>query len=1550
MPKTANELQPIYSSPGEIGSATHKAMIDGIMSQFPVQSQSGKYKLELSDVFVDRKDFSHKDEKEAILASKSLTYPIRGTLRLVDTETGAVVDEAKKFNLANTYHVTNKHTILYNGNNYSVSNLILLRPGVYTRRKDNDEIEAQFNTGKGVNFNLGLNPTTMIISINKINKNSVSIPIAPILKRVFGLSDGEITKYIPADVWMENLKATAGKEERYIQALYSRMMSLPDQRKDVSDLERTTALRSRLEEHTLDKSTTAITLGKGFENVNAEALLRAIRNLIQLHKRERPEDNRDSLEFKRVQNLPDYIRRRFDPVKPSGSLRTAMRDVSRRLNMAANASKDEQSEPPRIRDMLRSKPFDKVFTEFITSSDLTSTPDETNPVESLENVGKTTVIAPGEGGIKDENSASPEARNVHASHLGILDPSRTPESSRAGLDQRFTVTARRDADGTLYSRMEDTKGNIVFLSANEMMSSIIGFPGQRTKKKKGDVVQAQDRGQFRNVKYEQVQYWVPSATDMYTITTNLVPFKNSNHPGRLTMAGKAIPQALSLVKREIPLVQTLDHNNRPFVDSVGQVVSTVAPISGTITAVTKTSITITSSDGKEKRTVDLVDNLPFNMKGFHHDEGHSFKIGDKVQAGQPLSDNNYTRQGKLALGTNLRAAYMPFKGYNHEDGIIVSRSAAEKLTSSHAYKYDYEINAATELSLNKFKAAFPSKFTPDQLSGLDEKGFPKKGTKLKYGDAIYAVLEKRETSETDRVLGRLHKTLVNPYRAKVEIWNHEEPGVVTDVFTGGKEVKIMVRSEKALEVGDKITGQHGNKGVVSLILDDEEMPHSKETGKAVDLLLNPASVTSRINLGQIMETAAAKIAEKTGKPYLVKDYEVEDNASRLQEELKKHGLKDTETIYDPKTGKVYSDNVFAGPQYILKLNKTTDANYSARSVGRYDNNAQPGKGGDEGSKSIGYMEFLGLLGSDARQNLKEIATIKSEGGDLTDSTEYWTRFMKGQMLPPVKTTFATRKFFDYLKGSGIKVTQDSQKGELRLSPMTDVDILAQSRGEVKDGTMLHKMKPEKGGLFDFATTGGPEGRLWSHYSLAEPIVNPTLESPVKSILGLNQNEFDNLTSGKYGVVNHNDGQYSLVDNFSEDDEGNVKVLRRINTRQGFNKSAAKEQEVVNTLEHDVVVGGAAIKDMLNSIEVDAEIEGLKKEILTTKSVTKRNAMVKRLKYLSGLKGQGFDKIGDASVIQNIPVLPPIMRPYSIQGNGVKYADVNQMYKHHLLVNNKLKQTHNDYKGMVEPTLMGVADARRDLYEGARAIMSSGEAIEFTDRQRGVKSLMTQISGQGSPKHGFFHKMLLSRKQDFSGRGTIYADPDLDFNEARIPKEQLWTMYEMHILRELSKRGFDLAAAKKAYKERTPAAMQAFNKLIKEVPVMLNRAPTLMRTNIMAIMPVPTEGKTIGLNPLHLPAYAADYDGDAMSMFVPVTPGAIQEAKEKMLPSRHLHDARQGYGNPMFAPGHEAILGSVHLTRPDMTKEVVKFKTEKEALDALNSGSITEDTPIEIVGG
>jgi len=1095
-------LSKIFTSPENIRAGVDRELVSALGKSFPIKNK--EYILEASDIVAHPKNFTTDDEKRAYMESKSLTYPITGTLTIRSAVTGKVLDTATNFPLMDAFHITGKHTLVYKGNNYVAANLLKLKPGVFIRTSDADgHLEAHFNTKKGANFKIVLSPQTGVFSME--TSGGALIPLAPLLTHVFGVTSAHAEKFIPASIWDENLKAAQGKEDKALDRFYNRLVYDKDPKATMA--QKSLALHEALTKGTLDENTTAATLGKPLSGVNEETLLLTLRKMVQVYKGEIPEDNRDSLQFKRVSNLPDFIKERFEKNHDS------VKAVKKRLRFALERIHPEN---PKIRDTIAPKPFNKIFTSYIQDSSLISTPSETNPLESLENVGKVTVLGPEEGGIGDERAVPLAARNIDLSHIGILDPSRTPESGHAGIDLRFTVAAQRDPEGNLYTEVEDKAGKKQVVGVEKLMNSVVGFRGSE----KNGFVQAKAKNELRSVPIKDVDYWISDPSNMYTVTTNLVPFLNSNHPGRLTMAGKALPQALSLVEREAPLVQTVKGKNDTFTKFYGRLLSTKSPVDGTVIKANSDEVKVRADSDGTIHTIKAIKDLPFNQKGFFDDEKPLVEVGQKVYTGSahdpentptPIFENNYTRNGHLALGKNLTVAYMPWHGYNHEDGIVIRQGAAEGMSSHHAYKYEYDITPDTISKKVLLKRYFPSKFSPAQLAKLDDDGYVKEGETLEEGDPVYAVLEKRMPTPEERLLGKLNKLLVTPYRLVTAPWEHMEQGKVVSVSTKSPTAKVLIRSIKQLEIGDKLTGQHGNKGIVSLIVPDKDMPYDKETGHPVDLLLNPASVTSRINLGQIHETIAGKIADKLGKPYLVKNFGNENNIQQIKKDMAASGVKDTSDLVDPKTGANYK-GVLTGKQYIVKLFKTTDQNYSARNVGGYDANMQPTKGGTEGAKAEGYMEALALIGSNARKNLKETATVKSEQND-----EYWSKFANGEPLPKPKRTFATQKFVDMLKGAGVSLTLHPDR--ITASPMTDKSILEMSHGVIESPKMLNSknLEPEKGGLFDIRTTGGFTGTNWTHYPLAESMVHPVMERSVKAILGLTGDEYSKLISGENGV-------------------------------------------------------------------------------------------------------------------------------------------------------------------------------------------------------------------------------------------------------------------------------------------------------------------------------------------------------------------------------------------------------------------------------------------------
>ena len=609
-------------------------------------------------------------------------------------------------------------------------------------------------------------------------------------------------------------------------------------------------------------------------------------------------------------------------------------------------------------------------------------------------------------------------------------------------------------------------------------------------------------------------------------------------------------------------------------------------------------------------------NFPFPAKTYlHHDL--SVKPGDVVKAGQRLGDSNYTRAGVLALGKNLLVAYMPYHGLNSNDAVVISEGCSKKLTSEHMYREVYQLPPGVELSKERHKFYYGTKYSLGQYAVLDEHGVVKKGATVHPKDLLVVGLVKTPVVGTDALLGRISKALAKPYQESTLVWDHGVPGEVVDVVRTGTQIAILVRTREQMQVGDKLAGRYGNKGVVAKIVPDHEMIQDAK-GRPIDLLLTSAGVVSRTNPSQIIETAVGKVVEKTGKPILF-DNNAPHNLERWASDLlKKHGVEDKEHVYDPllKRKIVGPDGqgVLVGRQFIYKLFKSTDTNFAGHGVGPYDLNEQPLKtGGDDSAKGLGKMEFDALVAHNARNFLREAATIKGQKND-----EFWKAVQLGTPLPQSKSPFAFRKFVGMLEGAGLKVDQRGSK--FKLLPLTDRDVEARTRGAItKPETLIAKnLKPEPGGLFDPRLTGGPQGTLYAHIDLHEPIPHPVFKEPVRRLLGLTEKAFD-----------------------------------------------------AHLAEH----GGTWFRDQLKAIDVPARIKELRARMVTAKGAD-LNDVVKQIKYLEALQKEGY-KPHEAYVVSKVPVIPPVFRPIIPQPNDpsqLMVADANKLYAHVLDSTHTLKTT------------------------------------------------------------------------------------------------------------------------------------------------------------------------------------------------------------------------------------------------------------------------------------
>ena len=874
------------------------------------------------------------------------------------------------------------------------------------------------------------------------------------------------------------------------------------------------------------------------------------------------------------------------------------------------------------------------------------------------------------------------------------------------------------------------------------------------------------------------------------------------------------------------------------------------------------------------------DNFPFPSKTFLHHDLH-VKPGQRVTVGESLSGSNFTRDGTLALGTNLRIAYMPYMGLNSNDAVVISEGAATKLTSEHMYREVFPITAAMTLSREKHRTFFGGKYQTAQYAHLDEHGVVMKGAHIYPKDLLVAGLVKNNMQGADAMLGRISKQLTRPYREVGLTWEHGVPGEVVEVVRTGDQVSILIKTREKMQIGDKLSGRFGNKGVVAKIIPDHEMLKD-EHGNVIDSVFTSAGVVSRINPAQIVETAVAKVAEKTGKPIIYDNASSHDAVQWAKDLLKKHGIKDQEHVYDPVSGRTikgpHGKGVLVGPQYIFKLFKSTDTNFSGHSVGPYDVNEQPVKvGGDESAKGLGKMEFDALLAHNARNVINESANIKGQKND-----EFWRSLQLGQPLPEAKPSFAFNKFIAMMEGAGVKV--DKRKSKFRLLPHTDKDTLARSAGAIQNSkTVVAKnLKPEPGGLFDPRMTGGPQGNLYSHIDLHEPVVNPVFVEPVRRLLGMTEKEFEKQHAEK---------------------------------------------------------GGQHFIDELSKIDVPKKLAEIRKKMVLAHGAELNN-LVKQTKYLESLHREGLTP-QHAYVISKVPVIPPVFRPIVAMPNDpsqLMVADSNKLYAHLMDVNHAVKTN-------VLPSAM--PKFRGALLHAVGAVFGTHEVEDEELKGQSVKGFLTQISGKGSPKGGYFQRKLMFRTQDVSGRGTIVPDGSLHMDQIGLPEEMLWKMLDRLVVARLVRMGYDALSAREQVDKRTPVARESLLSEVKERPFIFNRAPTLHRYSMIAGYAVPVHGKTIRMNPFAEVGLNADYDGDTLQIHTPITEGGVEDAKKMLLSKLLLSD--QSRNKLMVLPRMESVMGITQAAGSMMNTSVKTrhFDTRDELMAAYRKGDVKLTDPITV---
>lgn len=1445
-------LRPVLEDSATRREMIRKKAVEGLTQAFPLKA--GKYTVEVANVRVDPKEYSSREQKRAILEGRTLSERVRGDVTVKDAG-GDVASHAKDFTLLQLPYFTPRHTFILDGTEYSVSNQLRPKPGAYVRRRGNEELEATFNLAKGANFKVLMDPEKGLLYMQPTHTTS-RIPLHPVL-RALGVPQQDIASAWGSEVAAINRDAWKSPD-KHVDKLYETLVH-PAKQTAATPEERARVLREYFDGTSMSPEVNLQTLGYPYEKASPSAMLAASKKLLDVHKAAADVDDRDSLAFKTFHSVDDFVKERI------GLDARAMRA---KLGWKLDSARGD------VRKAMPSGPFTRSMRDLLTGSSLSAVPMQINPMELVDEASRVTML--GEGAIASERAIPLEARDLHPTHLGIIDPARSPESFKIGVDLRMAIGAKRDDKGDVYAPVRDVKtGKETWLKAADMAKSVVAFPGERVEP--GRLVDAMKGGAVSRVPASEVTHQIGHVADQYGPTSNLLPLVYGIQGNRVLMASKHQGQALPLVHREAPLVQV--ESWKPGVSVEKEMVRLVvptAPVSGTITKVDDDYIHL--APGEHKTSAEAIKlhydkDFPLAAKTAL-DNKVLVKAGDHVEAGQPLAESNFTKDGTLALGTNLRVAYMPYRGLNTNDGIVVSQGAADKLASEHMYQTTLDKTPDLKLGREGHRAYYGGRYTKAQYDKLDEDGVVKPGAVLEHGDPIVVGLREAKATGDAALLGRLSKSLVKPFDEVVETWTHDKPGTVVDVAKTGSRVAASIRTQEALQIGDKLSNRYGNKGVIAKIIPDVQMIRD-EKDRPVDILFTSAGIVSRINPAQAVESMLGKVAEKTGKPIIVPQYVPgRDNVAFAEKLLDEHGLTAKETVLDPVTGKRIP-NIAVGKSYILKLFKTTDSNWAAHGAERYDYNQQPARGGDEGAKGIGKMEFDGLVAHNARSVLREAAAIKSQRND-----EFWRAVQLGLPTPAPKTPFAYDKLLGMLAGAGVKVSKDGSR--LALGPLTDADIKKMSAGALKEPQKLIRakdLKPEIGGLFDPAVTGGMAGTKWSHVDLAEPIVNPVFEEPVRRLLGFTQKEFT---------------------------------------------------------EH-VGKGGAWFKSALGKIDVDDKLAELRAQSRKARGPA-LDGVVKQIKYLEALKEKGLAP-DDAYVISRVPVTPPIIRPIlPLKDGRLQVGDANLLYKDAFLANDQLSGAKESLPSAEH------AAPRQHLYDAMSALFGVGDPVSPGAEKRGAKGYLAAITGT-RPGSGFFQSRIMKRQQDVSGRATIAPDPTLSMDEIGVPEGMLWGMFGKFVIGRLVRRGYSATDAERMVEERAPLARDELINESRERPVMVNRAPSLHRFNIVGAYPKIIEGKTLKLNPFAEKGTNADYDGDAMQIHAPVTPAAVEDVKKMTLSHMIFADKRPGVLN--VAPEMESLLGLHRATQAPSSKKTKYFATTKDAMEAYHRGEIALNDPIEV---
>ena len=686
--------------------------------------------------------------------------------------------------------------------------------------------------------------------------------------------------------------------------------------------------------------------------------------------------------------------------------------ISRMERVIRERMTTQEIETVTPKTLINIRPVTAVIKEFFGSSQLSQFMDQVNPIAELTHKRRLSALGP--GGLSRDR-AGMEVRDVNPSHYGRICPIESPEGQNIGLITSLASYAKVDEYGfiqTPYRKVENRKltDQVDYLTADQENEYYIS---QATVNVNDDmeitdkVVAGRYRGENVMIPVDDVDYIDVSPQQVVSITTSLIPFLEHDDATRALMGANMQRQALPLLTTEAPYIGT----GVEYIAAKDSGAVVVAKADGIVEYADGKKIVVKNAKGQDVYNLTTFERLNQGETANHRP---IVRAGDKVKKGQVIADGPSTDMGELALGKNVVVAFMTFNGYNFEDAVIMNERLVKDDVYTSLHIEDYEIQCRdTKLGPEEITRDIPN-VGEEARKNLDENGIIKIGTEVKEGDILVGKVTPKgmaDLTSEEKLLHAIFGEKTREVRNSSLVVPHGGDGIVHDVKVYTKKdnddlpsgvskvIRVYIIQKRKIQVGDKMSGRHGNKGVISLILPQEDMPFLPD-GTPVDIMLNPQGVPSRMNIGQILELhmgmAAKKLNVHIATPVL--DGAKKDDVAAMLEEA---GMDpDGKTVlYDGRTGEPFDNRISVGVMYMIKLHHMVDDKIHARSTGPYSLVTQQPLGGKAqfGGQRFGEMEVWALEAYGASHVLQEILTYKSD--DVLGRVKVYESIVKGTPLP-----------------------------------------------------------------------------------------------------------------------------------------------------------------------------------------------------------------------------------------------------------------------------------------------------------------------------------------------------------------------------------------------------------------------------------------------------------------------------------------------------------------------------------------------------------------------